>query len=63
MNTPALKAHWPAISASLKTHWPQLTDADLEYTEGSEEAVIAHIQKQTKATRVEIDAVFEAEIA
>lgn len=63
MNTPALKANWPVISANLKAQWPQLTDEDLEYTEGSEEALIAHIQKQTNATRIEIDAVFEAEIA
>ena len=61
MNTPALKAHWPVISANLKTQWPQLTDEDLEYTEGSEEALIAHIQKRTDAARVEIEAVFEAE--
>ncbi len=62
MNTPALKAHWPVISANLKSHWPQLTDDDLQYTEGSEEALIAHIQNRTNATRVEIDAVFEAEM-
>jgi len=61
MNTPAFKANGPVISANLKAHWPKLTDEDLEYTEGSEETLIAHIQKRTDATRVEIDAVFEAE--
>jgi hypothetical protein len=62
MNTPALTAHWPVIAANLKAHWPQLTDEDLRYIPGSEEALIAHIQKQTSATRIEIEAIFEAEI-
>ena len=47
--------HWPVISANLKAQWPQLTDEDLEYTEGSEEALIAHTRSNAYILFMERD--------
>ena len=41
MNTSDLKVNWAKRPEKLKEMWPQLTDEDLQYFEGEEEAMFA----------------------
>ncbi len=59
MNTPHLKTNWPEFVEKLKDKWPQLTDEDLHYIEGEEEAMFARVQTRTSATREEVNEVLE----
>jgi uncharacterized protein YjbJ (UPF0337 family) len=55
MNIEQHKGDWKVISKRLKQRWPELTDTDLEYTEGAEEALFTHIQNRTHAMRHDVE--------
>lgn len=37
---------WKEIKAKLKQHYPTLTDDDLTFSDGKEEALLARVQKR-----------------
>ena len=50
-----IKGDWNIITGKLKQKWAQLTDDDLQFTEGKVEEVMGRIQKRTGETREEIE--------
>ena len=42
---------WNVIKGKLKQRWAKLTDDDLQYAEGKQEALLGRIQKVTGETR------------
>jgi uncharacterized protein YjbJ (UPF0337 family) len=46
MNTPPTSASWKEIKAKLKQRYPDLTDEDLTFSNGKEEALLARLQKR-----------------
>lgn len=49
-----IKGKWNEIKGQIKQHWGNLTDDDLQYSEGKEEELIGIIQKKTGSTREEV---------
>jgi uncharacterized protein YjbJ (UPF0337 family) len=52
-----IKGDWKAIAAKLKQKWSQLTDDDLKYVAGQQEALIGRIQKRTGQSRNAVEKV------
>jgi uncharacterized protein YjbJ (UPF0337 family) len=46
MNTLPTSASWKEIKAKLKQRYPDLTDEDLTFSDGKEEALLARLQKR-----------------
>lgn len=64
MNTLEIKGNWNIAKGKLKQKWAQLTDDDLEYTEGASDELVGRIQKRTGQTREQVeDAIREADKA
>lgn len=49
-----IKGRWNEMKGKVKQHWGNLTDDDLQYTEGKEDELIGRIQKKTGSTRQEV---------
>ena len=59
MNLTEIKGNWNIISGTLKQKWGQLTDDDLQYSEGMLEELVGRIQKRTGETREAIEKAIE----
>jgi len=46
-----IEGDWNVIKGTLKQKWAKLTDDDLQYAEGKQEALLGRIQKVTGETR------------
>ena len=55
MNSLEIKGNWNIISGNLKQKWDQLTDDDLQYSEGQLEELMGRIQRRTGQTRRAIE--------
>jgi uncharacterized protein YjbJ (UPF0337 family) len=51
MNTLEIKGDWTIIKGKLKQKWAQLSDDDLQLSEGKYEELFGRIQKCTGETR------------
>ncbi|HKJ78782.1 MAG TPA: CsbD family protein [Prolixibacteraceae bacterium] len=49
-----MKGNWNVVKGKLKQQYGDLTDDDLEYTEGKEDEVIGRIQKKTGKSKEEV---------
>lgn len=49
-----IKGNWNEMKGKVKQHWGNLTDDDLQFTEGKEDELVGRIQKRTGAAREEI---------
>jgi uncharacterized protein YjbJ (UPF0337 family) len=54
MDTLEIKGQWNVIKGKIKQKWGNLTDDDLEYSEGRLDETIGRIQKRTGKGREEI---------
>ena len=50
-----IKGDWNITKGKLKEKWAQLTDNDLQYSEGRQEELVGRIQKRTGETREAIE--------
>ena len=57
MNKLEIKGNWHIAKGKLKQQWGELTDDDLDYTEGKEEELLGRIQKRTGETREAVEKV------
>jgi uncharacterized protein YjbJ (UPF0337 family) len=57
MNKLAIKGDWNITKGKLKQKWSQLTDDDLQYSEGKSDELIGRIQKKLGETREAIEKV------
>lgn len=55
MNTLQIKGDWNILKGKLKQKYANLTDNDLQYTEGSEQELVGRIQKRTGQTKEAIE--------
>jgi uncharacterized protein YjbJ (UPF0337 family) len=55
MNTLIIKGNWNIAKGKLKRKYAQLTDDDLQYTEGSADELVGRIQKRTGQAREAIE--------
>ena len=55
MNTLEIKGDWNVTKGKLKQKWAQLTDDDLQFTEGKVKEVLGRIQKRTGETREAVE--------
>jgi uncharacterized protein YjbJ (UPF0337 family) len=55
MNKLEIKGDWNITKGKLKQKWGQLTDSDLQYTEGRQDELLGRIQKRTGETREAIE--------
>jgi uncharacterized protein YjbJ (UPF0337 family) len=56
MNTKTLiKGNWNLIKGKLRQKYANLTDNDLQYTEGKEEEMIGRLQKKLGKSREEVE--------
>ena len=63
MNSTAnkIKGNWNIAKGKLKQKWAELTDDDLEYSEGASDELLGRIQKRTGQSREAVeDAIREA---
>ena len=49
-----IKGNWNELKGKVKQRWGNLTDDDLQYTEGKEDELIGRIQQKTGSTREEV---------
>lgn len=49
-----LKGNWNIVKGKLKQQYGDLTDDDLEYTEGKEDELLGRIQKKTGKAKQEV---------
>ena len=52
--TDKMKGNWNVVKGKLKQQYGDLTDDDLEYTEGKEDEVLGRIQKKTGKSKEEV---------
>ena len=55
MTTLEIKGDWNIVKGTLKQKWAQLTDDDLQYTEGKADELFGRIQKRTGETREAVE--------
>jgi uncharacterized protein YjbJ (UPF0337 family) len=55
MNELKMKGNWNIAKGKLKQRWGDLTDDDLDYTEGKMDELIGRIQKRTGESRDEVE--------
>jgi uncharacterized protein YjbJ (UPF0337 family) len=51
MKTQEIKGDWSIIKGKLKQRWENLTNDDLRYEEGKQDALVGRIQQRTGQTR------------
>ncbi len=49
-----IKGNWNELKGKVKQRWGNLTDDDLQYTEGKEDELVGRIQQKTGSTREEV---------
>lgn len=49
-----MRGNWNVVKGKLKQQYGDLTDDDLEYSEGKEDEVIGRIQKKTGKSKEEV---------
>ncbi len=49
-----IKGNWNEMKGKVKQRWGNLTDDDLQYSEGKEDELVGRIQKKTGAAREEV---------
>ncbi len=54
MNTDQLEGNWHILKGKLKQEYGDLTDDDLEYTEGQEEELYGRLQRRLGKTKEEV---------
>lgn len=54
MNTPRTREYWLQTREKLKLRYAELTDEDLTYSEGKEEAMLLGLQHKLGKTREEL---------
>ena len=55
MSNLEIKGDWNIIKGTLKQKWAQLTDDDLQYSEGQQDELLGRIQKRTGEAREAIE--------
>lgn len=55
MNKLIIKGDWNILKGKLKQKWATLTDDDLTYIEGEQEALLGRIQKRTGESREAVE--------
>jgi uncharacterized protein YjbJ (UPF0337 family) len=55
MSTFVIKGDWKVAKSRLQQRWSVLTDADLTYTPGQQDAMLGRIQKRTGQSRVAVE--------
>ena len=55
MNSLELKGDWNITKGKLKQKWGELTDDDLDYTEGKLDEMVGRIQKRTGQSREAVE--------
>jgi uncharacterized protein YjbJ (UPF0337 family) len=55
MTTLEVRGDWNITKGKLRQKWAQLTDSDLQYSEGKREELIGRIQKRTGETREAVE--------
>jgi len=56
MNSLTAKGDWNVAKGKLKQKWAQLTDDDLQYSEGMQDELIGRIQKRTGERKEAVEA-------
>ena len=54
MNDLRFKGNWNVAKGKLKQKYADLTDDDLQYTEGKEDELLGRLQKKTGKTKEEL---------
>jgi uncharacterized protein YjbJ (UPF0337 family) len=54
MNKLQFKGEWHELKGKLRQKFAELTDNDLDYTEGQEEELLGHLQKKLGKNQQEI---------
>ena len=54
MNDLRFKGNWNVAKGKLKQKYANLTDDDLQYTEGKEDELLGRLQKKTGKTKEEL---------
>ena len=54
MNDLRIKGNWNVAKGKLKQKYANLTDDDLQYTEGKENELLGRLQKKTGKTKEEL---------
>ncbi|HYP04197.1 MAG TPA: CsbD family protein, partial [Cyanobium sp.] len=54
MNKLQFKGEWHELKGKLRQKFAELTDNDLDYTEGQEEEMLGHLQKKLGKSQQEI---------
>lgn len=55
MNTLEIKGDWNIAKGKLKQKWGELTDDDLDYTEGKLDELVGRIQKRTGQSKEAVE--------
>ena len=55
MTTLEIKGDWNITKGKLKQKWAQLTDDDLQFTEGKHDEMLGRIQKRTGENREAVE--------
>lgn len=55
MNSLELKGDWNIAKGKLKQKWGELTDDDLDYTEGKLDEMVGRIQKRTGQSKEAVE--------
>lgn len=56
-----MKGNWNEIKGKLKQQYSNLTDDDLQYTEGKSDELIGRLQKKTGKSKEEIERMISGE--
>ena len=59
MDTLEIKGDWNITKGKLRQKWAELTDDDLQFSEGKGDELIGRIQKRTGETREAIEKAFK----
>ena len=59
MTTLEIKGDWNITKGKLKQKWAQLTDDDLQYTDGKVDELVGRIQKRTGESQAAIEKAFK----
>lgn len=54
MNSLSLKGNWNEVKGKIKQKYGNLTDDDLQFTEGKEEELLGRLQKKTGKTKEQL---------
>jgi len=57
MSTLTVKGNWNIAKGKLKQKFAQLTDDDLQYTEGKEDELVGRIQRRTGQSKEKIQTI------